>query len=368
MLAICSEYHTRLKPSDHLASPFARVDTRLHDVEPDQLWVAPTSFGTPPQDLPLLVDTGSAALWAFSTKCQGCGTGAFDVTKSSTFVNTSEPASYAYGSGATTIQGWHVKDTVGISGVTTENAEFAVIDAETNAKLDKTSAGLSGWSWPFTDEDGKIANPVPYIQAKNKQWSEPVFGVYLNRKNPRAEAHGTQSKGDGALTVSGVDHQYFDGELTWTPRREDKKRAEFAWLIDFPHFTANGKQRDLDPSSLAILDTGTTLVFGPPDDVRAFWSSVPGAIDNNDGTWTVDCNRTDIKASFNLAGKDWEFDPTDLIFEDEPGKCFGAIIYQMSMWPLGAKWLVGGTFLKNVYTAFQYDPPQVGLAKLKEGL
>lgn len=335
---------------------------------PDQLWVAPTAFGTPPQNLDLLVDTGSAALWAFSTKCQGCGTGAFDVTKSSTFKNTTEATSFAYGTGSTVIRGWFVNDTVGISGVSTENAQFAVIDEEENTKLDKTSAGLSGWSWPTTDQSGKPAIPVPYVQAKNKQWSEPVFGVYLNRKNPRAEAHGTQSKGDGALTVSGVDNKYFDGELTWAERKLIKERFAFAWSIPFPSFTSSGKKHDLNEHSHAILDTGTTLVFGPPDDVRAFWSSVPGAVDNNDGTWTVDCNRTDIKASFNLAGKDWEFEPTDLIFEDEPGKCLGAIIYQMSMWPLGANWLVGGTFLKNVYSAYQYDPPRVGLAKLKEGL
>lgn len=290
------------------------------------------------------------------------------MSKSSTFENTSEPVAYAYGTGSVWTKGWRVKDTVGLGGVATEAAEFSVIDQERNTRLSETSAGLSGWSWPSTDNEGRPSIPVPYAQATNGQWSEATFGLYLNRRNPRAEAAGTASAGDGALTISGIDESYIDGEIAWVNREPLNEMFDFAWMVPFPSASSNGQAVPLEGETHAILDSGTTLVFGPPNAVREFWSHVDGARDLGDGSWAIDCDRKDIKASFNLAGKDWEFDPTDLIFEDVPGKCYGTIVYDQGMSHLGEHWLVGGAFLKNVYSAWSYDPPRVGLAKLRDGL
>lgn len=357
-----------MSPRTSPCFPALALTRRLQNVYPDTLWTAPTAFGTPPQTLPLLVDTGSATLWAFSAKCVGCGTGSFDVGASCTFVNTSEPAAYGYGTGSTQISGWRVEDTIGLGGVSTEGVEFAVIDAQRNARLNETAAGLSGWSWPSTDAAGRNATPVPYVQAHG-QWTEPTFGLFLNRRNPRAERAGTQSRGPGALTVSGVDTGYFDGELAWTPRELIRPQLSWAWSVRFPSLSVDGKAVPLPNETYAILDSGTTLVYGPPGTVADLWARVPGATPNGDGTWGLDCDRTDIHASFSFAGRDWDIDPTDLVYRnDQTGKCFGAIVYNLGMSGLRPHWLIGGAFLKNVYTAYQYDPPRVGFAKLKEDL
>lgn len=42
---------------------------------------------------------------------------------------------------------------------------------------------------------------------------------------------------------------------------------------------------------IAVLDTGTTLILGPSQDVDKFWKLIGGAQKDQDGTWKVRCNR-----------------------------------------------------------------------------
>lgn len=328
------------------------------------------SLGTPPQVLPLLIDTGSPQTWAFSPKCKGCGTGFFDPSKSSTFVNLTTPAKDVYDDDKLWVTGWQVKDTAGIGSVVTKAVNFTIVDAQQNMKLEQTAAGISGWSYLGGRDSTPQRNPetpIPRIQAvDNKQWSEPTFGLFLNRRNARAAAAGTQSKGDGALTIGGVDQTYFTGSLEWIPWKDV---GMILWTLDFVSIVINGQRITLPKtdSSMAIMDTGTTLIYGPLSLVRQYYSHVPGATENKDGTWTVDCKRMDIKASFNFGGQDWPIDPTDTVYEVSPGKCIGAVRYLENM--VGEdSWLVGGAFLKNVYTAWRYDPPAIGFGKLKAGI
>lgn len=341
------------------------ADARLKNFGEDAVWTAPTNIGTPAQKLQLLVDTGSPVLWAFSDKCDLCGTGSFDPSKSSTFVNSTKRIEYAYGTGRTSVNGFAVKDTVGIGSTSTPGVDWALIDEEWLMRLGDVSAGLSGWSWPVTTHGG-FALPVPYIQATKKQWSDPTFGIYLNRDSKIAQEAGVASKGKGAITISGVDSQYFEGDLTWTERRVLSDSFVFGWGIDFPSFTINGRKHTLAAGAGAVLDSGTSLIYGPPDDVAAFYEGYAGANANGYGSWSVPCDNFDNKVSFHFAGKDWPIEPVDLIW-GEGTQCLGSVVASAGLKADG-HWLVGGAFLKNVYTAHRYDPPGVGFAPLKAGL
>jgi len=46
-------------------------------------------------------------------------------------------------------------------------------------------------------------------------------------------------------------------------------------------FTVNGKTVGVRGSGSAAIDTGTTLIGGPTEDVNSFWAAVPGAIPAN---------------------------------------------------------------------------------------
>ena len=61
-----------------------------------------------------------------------------------------------------------------------------------------------------------------------------------------------------------------------------------------------------------------------------------------------------------IAADDFEFEAAD----NAGTTCIGAFFEVDNTGTTAPAWIVGDTFLKNVYAAFQYDPPAVGFAKL----
>lgn len=71
------------------------------------------------------------------------------------------------------------------------------------------------------------------------------------------------------------------------------------------------------PTPIAVLDSGTTFIIGPKDDVRLFWTTVGGARQNDAGNWEVQCNRA-VSVGFVLGDdktgsvKEYMVDPLDI--------------------------------------------------------
>lgn len=71
------------------------------------------------------------------------------------------------------------------------------------------------------------------------------------------------------------------------------------WKLPFRYITINSTKFPLSPSRvkgakspIAVLDTGTTLVLGPSDDVDEFYSSLGDDAEKNEsGMWEIPCNK-----------------------------------------------------------------------------
>lgn len=61
----------------------------------DVLYYGPLQFGTPPQELTVDVDTGSADLW-IPSECESCPNKQFDKHASSTYSDTGKTFAIAY--------------------------------------------------------------------------------------------------------------------------------------------------------------------------------------------------------------------------------------------------------------------------------
>jgi cathepsin D len=84
------------------------------------------------------------------------------------------------------------------------------------------------------------------------------------------------------------------------------------------------------------------------------------------------CN-TEVTVALNFGGKTWSISPEDMNLGTPPdapqGQCLGGIFdlgQGTSIQGGGGNpsWVVGDTFLKNVYSVFRADPPAVGFASL----
>ncbi|KAF8999685.1 aspartic peptidase domain-containing protein, partial [Cyathus striatus] len=110
------------------------------------------------------------------------------------------------------------------------------------------------------------------------------------------------------------------------------------------------------------IDTGTTLIGGPRGILSQIHQQIPGSQRFGDGTYSIPCNGT-VHVSLTFGSKSWSISPLDF----NAGPYFGAqclsAFYEIETHGK-MSWVIGDTFLKNVYSVFRYSPPSVGFAEL----
>jgi cathepsin D len=167
-------------------------------------------------------------------------------------------------------------------------------------------------------------------------------------------------------------------------------------------------------AALSAIDSGTTLIGGPTDDVQTIWAAIPGSSlvgPTMPGfyqfrTWlllsffTVLCLliaciacSTTVKVSMSFGGKVWPINPEDMNLGPGNGgtMCLGGIFDLTLGSNIQANsgnptWVVGDTFMvriylsssqslgdvngrlvqKNVYTVFKQKPLSIGFAQLSD--
>ncbi|CAG8512813.1 1127_t:CDS:2, partial [Gigaspora rosea] len=144
---------------------------------------------------------------------------------------------------------------------------------------------------------------------------------------------------NGTFTLGGVDESKFKGNITFTPVINSVEN-EGSWVISLKG--ANVNNNSLEFSREAIIDTGTTLIIIPANDAKTIFNKIPGS----------------------------QFDPDSFAYiihaiplTTSETECVSSILPAKN--PKWNFWLVGQTFLKNVYSAFDVGNKQVGFAPSK---
>jgi cathepsin D len=131
------------------------------------------------------------------------------------------------------------------------------------------------------------ASPVFQTLIAEGETTEPVFGFTL-------ETSGSE------LFLGGTDTSKFTGDLTFTPVTE----VGF-WEIESGGVSVGGTQV-VGPQD-SIVDTGTTLVLGDTESVRAVYAAIPGSRDASlllgPGFFTAPCARFPDNVGLILGGQ-----------------------------------------------------------------
>jgi len=213
----------------------------------------------------------------------------------------------------------------------------------------------------------------PFWQAiiSNNQLDAPEMSFWLGR-NP-SPANQTSLAPDGIFTLGGTNSTLFSGDIEYL----NLVSTPSFWLLTLSSLTVNGVAVTLSTNTLSAIDTGTTLIGGPHADVVALYNAIPNSFSlgsTNPGFYAFPCN-TDITVSMSFGGKSWAISSKDfnsgtvINGSDTSTFCQGAI-FDLSLGSDNTptdnspSWIVGDTFLKNVYTVFRSSPASVGFAQL----
>ncbi|GAA5896408.1 uncharacterized protein JCM6883_006893 [Sporobolomyces salmoneus] len=314
----------------------------LYNYNNDLLWAGEVRLGTPPQDFTILFDTGSSDFWVPSNdpQCTGCSGNKFDSGLSTTSSKKNGRFSIYYGDGSTT-SGPIYTDVMQIGDFYDDNAYFSAVDQMSDNFASEPEDGIMGMGY------ASISSIRPRRQSDAT--SKP-FGLRIAKT----------SDGPSELFLGGPNPDQFSGRIEWHPVR---KQAYYNITGDA--FLDNNY---VFPTPLnTIIDSGTTLIIAPPGDADRFWSQVPGASrwDQAEGYYTFPCSNIP-KLSFSFDnGRKWAVRPIDMNLgrvSSHSRLCVGAVA-GVDIGLGDATWILGCSFLKNVYTVFDpSDSNQVGFA------
>lgn len=328
----------------------------------DSTYFGSLAVGTPPVAFDVILDTGSADLWiagsSCTTSCSGITT--FDSSSSSSFKNLSTAFSITYGSGEAS--GTLGEDTIQMAGFSVSNQTFAVVDKVSSGLLTEPVSGLLGLAWQTIASSG--ATPFWQALVEGGAWDDPIMAFQLTRYVDQAQAQAEEY--GGSFTMGFANSSLYTGDIEYQSLVNNEGTY---WLLEISDLTVQGSSVTLTSgtNSYAAIDTGTTLVGGPSDVIAEVYAQIPDSqagTGDYDGYYIYPCD-TEVSVSIAFGGSSWSISSADFeLAQLSRSQCLGAFFELDMSGSSSPSWIVGDTFLKNVYSVFRYEPAAVGFANL----
>lgn len=307
----------------------------------DFSYFAVVEFGSNETPMYLLMDTGASSTWVMGTSCTSTGCqnhDTFGATDSTTYSQTSDPFSISYGTG--TVSGNYASDTIKFAGFTL-NMTFGVATTTSSDFASYPMDGIMGLARTSQDEP-----TILEVISNANVLKSNIFGVNLDR-----DSDGTH---DGEINFGAPDTSKYSGSLEYT----NLANTNGDWVIGADDFGINNKGLGVT-GRVAYIDTGTSYIFMPPADAKTLHGAISGSKASSDGsTWYVPCSTT-AAVQFFFSGVGYSVSSKDWV-GGKVGDLCTSNIYGVSVVGDSA-WLLGDTFLKNVYTVFDADKNRVGM-------
>ncbi|KAI9001242.1 protease [Trametes punicea] len=318
----------------------------LVDLENDSEWAGNITVGTPPARFFIDFDTGSADLWIPASSCETCGSqDKYNPSASSTSTKENGTFQIEYGDGSSA-SGPVYTDTVAVGGIKAMKQYFSAVSTESSEFVHDPTDGILGLAFPAISNLGQ--NPFFVNAFAQNQVVENVFAFKL-------------SSTSSELYIGGTNQSLFNGSIEY----HNLSSSEGFWQIGNARALVNGQAAV--SGFQTIIDSGTTIMYGPPAAVKDVYAAVEGSqvFDEENGFYSYPCISPPTVA-FSWGGKSWQISTANFdLGETElgSGQCVGALAGQDL--GLGSNvWLLGDSFMKNVYTAFSFERNAVGFAAL----
>ena len=299
----------------------------LTDVEHEQLWTGKITVGG--QSFQIDFDTGSADLIV--------NPGGYNPDKSKSAHNTGQHFRSSYADG-TTSTGNIYQDEFQIAGLTAQKVPVGH-SVKTFVENEQGNQGIAGLSFNS-------------ISSFPKQYSKSFFYALREQKAiSQGVVQFNIKAGQGSqMYIGGQDQSKISGDVAWASVDPSKGFWSTEGQI-------NGKKIN------AIVDTGSTIISAPTDQVRELFSSLHGVqAFQQEGSYfgAYDCNQN-IKLTFTFANKQFTLPKKLTSFGQSNGKCV-LPISGLDQIPMDA-WIIGDVFFQTATVIFDADKNRIGFAE-----
>ncbi|XP_028695277.2 napsin-A isoform X2 [Macaca mulatta] len=305
-------------------------------------------LGTPPQNFTVVFDTGSSNLWVPSRRCHFFSVPCwlhhrFDPKASSSFQANGTKFAIQYGTGR--VDGILSEDKLTIGGIKGASVIFG--EALWEPGLVFTFAhfdGILGLGFPILSVEG--VRPPMDVLVEQGLLDKPVFSFYLNRDPKEPDG--------GELVLGGSDPAHYIPPLTFVP-----VTVPAYWQIHMERVKVGPGLTLCVRGCAAILDTGTSLITGPTEEIRALHAAI-GGYPLLAGEYIILCSEIPKlpAVSFLLGGVWFNLTAQDYVIQalDVPP-------------PAGPFWILGDVFLGTYVAVFDRGDTKsgarVGLARAR---
>jgi len=186
----------------------------------------------------------------------------------------------------------------------------------------------------------------------------PVFSFWLNR-NPDEDL-------GGVMVLGGSDASLYEGEMTYI----DVNAANY-WQITMDGLgIADNNELGCNGGCVGIVDTGSSLLVGPPEETNAINKAIGGnELVPGTGQYFVDCGTIDSlpTVTFTIGGKAFELTGRDYVLEvSQLGQTQCISGFMGLELPMGPWWILGDVFIGKYYSEFDMGNMRVGFATAKQ--
>jgi len=310
----------------------------------------PISLGTPAQSFTVLFDTGSSNLWVMGkdATCSQCNQSyhyhQYDSSASSTYVANGTNFNITYGQGNTT--GHLVSDELTVGGVSVR----VTFGEATKVSYPGRSDGIFGLA--YRSLSVRHVLPPLYVLYQNGAIDQLLFSFFLQ----------SNATSDGQLILGGIQSQYYKGSLYYT------SIIDQAWyVIGLYNVKVNGQS--YTSAQRAIVDSGTSFLVGPSNDVNDIAQSVGATYDSSSGMYFVSCSASlpNIYVTVGDATSNYQLTVYPGSYRlNSSGTCYlamsGANIYDQYN---NSMWILGDVLMRDWYTVFDIANTRIGFGSTK---
>ncbi|KAF5012872.1 hypothetical protein FDECE_1090 [Fusarium decemcellulare] len=306
----------------------------------DYSYFVEVELGSKKKTMYMLIDTGAGSSWVMGTDCssKACALhNTFGPDDSDSLESTDDPFNIAYGSGK--VSGTLATDTIGVAGMSFKY-QFGLASTTSDQFVQFAFDGILGLAM----NKGANANFLHTLDEADEV-DKNIFCVALNRAS--------DGSNEGEISFGSPNPDKYSGKISYTTIVDGND-----WAIKMDDMGFNGESADVGGIK-SYIDTGTSFIFGPSANVKKLHSLIPDASSSDGITYKVPCDSTgNLTITFSgvdytISSKDWVSPP------NKDGECTSNIYgYEV----VKGAWLLGDTFIKNVYAVFDSDERRIGFA------